>query len=145
MFFIPELKCYDLFISHAWRYGEDYDKLTSMLDNALYFKYRNYSAPKDNPLINLDKTPVTNKTQIREAIKRKINPVNCVLVISGMYYNNREWMQFELDYAVAMGKPIIAIKPRGNVNMPTEVSSVATTTVNWYTDSIVSAIRTYSL
>ena len=44
-----------------------------------------------------------------------------------------------------MGKPIIAIKPRGNVNMPTEVSSVATTTVNWYTDSIVSAIRTYSL
>jgi len=142
---MPELKPYHLFISHAWKYGDDYIHLNDLLEEAPNFKYYNYSAPKDNPLINLDGTSVTNKTQIKDAILRKIRPVNCVLVISGMYYNNREWMQYELDCAVAMGKPIIPIKPRGNVNMPTEVSSVATTTVNWYTDSIVSAIRTYSL
>lgn len=142
---MPELKCYDLFISHAWKYGEDYDRLIELLDNAPLFKYRNYSAPKDNPLVNLDGTPVTNDTEIEEAIKRKINPVNCVLVISGLYYNNRKWMQFELDYAGKMNKPIVAIKPWGNTRMPSEVEDVANVVVNWNTDSIVSAIRNYSL
>lgn len=142
---MPALKTYDLFISHAWKYGDDYDRLIDLLDNAPNFKYRNYSAPKDNPLVNPDGTPVKNKTQIKEAIERKINPVNCVLVISGMYYNNREWMQFELDYANKMYKPIIAIKPWGNTRMPTEVEEVADVVVNWNTDSIVSAIRDYSL
>ena len=142
---MPELKPYNLFISHAWTYGEDYKNLKKLLDSAPFFKYNNYSAPKDNPLINLDGTKATNKTQIKEAIKRKINPVSCVLIISGLYYNNREWMQFELEYANKINKPIIAIKPWGNTRMPSEVEDVADIVVNWNTDSIVSAIRNYSL
>lgn len=142
---MPSLKTYDLFISHAWKYGDDYDRLISMLNEAPNFSYRNYSAPEDNPLVNRDGTPVSNKTQIKDAIRRKINPVNCVLVISGMYYNNREWMQFELDYAKQKNKPIVAIKPRGNVIMPKEITDVADEVVNWNTDSIVTAIRNNSL
>ena len=142
---MPSLKTYDLFISHAWKYGDDYDRLISMLNEAPNFSYRNYSAPEDNPLVNRDGTPVSNKTQIKDAIRRKINPVNCVLVISGMYYKNREWMQFELDYAKQKNKPIVAIKPRGNVIMPKEITDVADEVVNWNTDSIVTAIRNNSL
>lgn len=142
---MPSLKTYDLFISHAWKYGDDYDRLISMLNEAPNFSYRNYSAPEDNPLVNRDGTPVSNKTQIKDAIRRKINPVNCVLVISGMYYNNREWMQFELDYAKQKNKPIVAIKPWGNVIMPKEITDVADEVVNWNTSSIVSAIRNNSL
>mgnify|MGYP002680818413 FL=1 len=142
---MPSLKTYDLFISHAWKYGDDYDRLINLLDDAPNFYYRNYSAPEDNPLKNRNGTDVTNKTQIKDAIRRKINPVNCVLVISGIYYNNREWMQFELDYAKQKNKPIVAIKPRGNVIMPTEITDVADEVVNWNTDSIVTAIRNNSL
>lgn len=142
---MPSLKTYDLFISHAWKYGEDYYRLINLLDDVSNFCFRNYSAPEDNPLKNRDGTDVTNKTQIENAIRRKINPVNCVLVISGMYYNNREWMQFELDYANEMAKPIIAIKPWGNSIMPREITNIADTTVNWNTNSIVSAIRYFSL
>lgn len=47
---MPNLKTYDLFISHAWKYGDDYDRLVALLDSALYFSYRNYSAPKDKPI-----------------------------------------------------------------------------------------------
>lgn len=142
---MPSLKTYDLFISHAWKYGDDYDRLISMLSKAPNFSYRNYSAPEDNPLVNLDGSPVSDDAQIEDAIKRKINPVNCVLVISGMYYNNRKWMQFEVDYAKQKYKPIVAIKPWGNVIMPQEITNVADTVVNWNTDSIVAAIREYSL
>lgn len=142
---MPSLKTYDLFISHAWRYGDDYIRLTNMLDNATNFYYRNYSAPKDKPLHNIDTTDVRTKDQIKQAIVRKISPVNAVLVISGMYYNYREWMQYEIDIAKIFNKPIIALKPYGASFIPKEVDDKADVVVNWNTESIVKAIRQYSL
>lgn len=142
---MPSLKTYKLFISHAWKYGDDYDRLISMLNEAPNFNYRNYSAPEDNPLVNLDGSPVSDDAQIEEATRRKIDPVNCVLVISGMYFHYHEWIQFEVDYAKQKNKPIVAIKPWGNVIMPTEITDVADEVVNWNTDSIVTAIRNNSL
>ena len=49
---MPELKMYDLFLSHAWRYNDDYYKLEKMLKEASLFKWRNYSVPKHDPLID---------------------------------------------------------------------------------------------
>lgn len=68
---MPDLKTYDLFISHAWKYGEEYSRLVSLLKGAPYFKYRNYSAPEDKPLQNLDSSDVTTQAQIAAAIKTK--------------------------------------------------------------------------
>lgn len=138
------IRTFNIFISHAWKYGDSYDKLVALLDNASYFSYKNFSAPEDSPLTNTDGTPVTNKSQITSAIENKIKLVNCVIVISGMYYNNREWMEKEIEIAQKYNKPIIAVKPWGNTLMPTDIQVVADTTVNWNTDSIVDAIKTYS-
>lgn len=138
------IRTFNIFISHAWKYGDSYDKLVALLDNASYFRYKNFSAPEYNPLTNTDGTPVTNKSQITSAIDNKIKLVNCVIVISGMYYNNREWMEKEIEIAQKYNKPIIAVKPWGNTLMPTDIQVVADTTVNWNTDSIVDAIKTYS-
>lgn len=138
---MPNLFNYHIFISHAWKYGTEYTRLVDMLNAAPYFSYYNYSAPREKPLQNLNATDVTTKSQIRAAIDRKIAPSSCVVVISGMYAAHREWMQYELDAAVRMGKPIIAIRPWGAQVMPTAVSSVATEIVGWNTSSIVAAIR----
>ena len=48
---MPELKTYDLFISHAWKYNEDYYRLVDMLNNAPNFKWRNYSVPEHDPVL----------------------------------------------------------------------------------------------
>lgn len=138
---MPYLFNYHIFISHAWKYGDEYTRLVGMLDAAPNFSYYNYSAPREKPLQNLDSTDVITKSQIKAAIDRKIICSNCVLVISGMYVAHREWMQYELDAAVRMRKPIIAIQPWGAQKMPTAVSSVANEIVGWNTSSIVSAIR----
>lgn len=142
---MPELKQYNIFISHAWQYGDEYNQLVNLLDSAKNFLYYNYSAPKEKPLHNLDTTDVKTKAQIKDAIDRKISPVGCVLVISGMYASYREWMQYEIDKAIEMEKPIIGIKPWGQQKIPSAVSDVADIMVGWNTDSIVSAIREYSL
>ncbi|WP_422446028.1 TIR domain-containing protein [Thermoanaerobacterium sp. DL9XJH110] len=140
---MPELKTYDIFISHAWKYGTEYDRLINLLDNAPYFYYRNYSAPKDKPLV--DPNTSVGKLFLREAIDRKIKPVNIVLVLSGMYAAYREWMQYEIDTAQKYYKPIIGIVPWGQERIPSEVQKVSLEMVRWNTDSIISAIRRYAI
>ena len=142
---MPALTDYHIFISHAWRYGQEYTRLINLLDNAPNFSYQNFSAPKDKPLPNLDSSDVQTTTEIKMAIIRKILPCSCVLVISGMYTMYSRWMQYEIDTARTKGKPIIAIRPYGGMRMPSAVSEAASVTVGWNTDSIVSAIRAYHL
>ena len=136
---MPSLYDYRLFVSHAWKYGDNYNKLINLLDNAKYFSYYNYSAPSQKPLFPPG-TPKTNQ-QIREMITNKIRPAQVVIVISGMYAAYSDWMQYEIDEAVRMKKPIIGVYPWGQINAPYAVTSVATEMVRWNTDSIVSAIR----
>ena len=103
---MPTLYDYRLFISHAWKYGADYDNLVKLLNNANYFSYRNYSAPREKPLFPAG-TPATN-AEIRRLITQKIAPSQITIVIAGMYTSYREWMQYEIDESVRMGKPILA-------------------------------------
>lgn len=136
---MPNLYDYRLFVSHAWKYGSDYINLTSLLDKANYFNYFNYSAPKEKPLFPPG-TPETN-SEIRRLITNKISPAQITIVIAGMYTSYSDWMQYEIDESVRMGKPILAIRPRGNTNIPSYVSMYADEIVGWNTDSIVNAIR----
>ncbi len=142
---MPYLRNYNIFISHAWKYGDEYDRLINLLNNAIFFSYKNYSAPEENPLKNLDGSPVRISLEIGAAIDRKIRNSQVVLVISGMYANHREWMKYEIDSALTMNKPIIAIKPWGNILIPDYIKEKADEIVGWNTDSIISSIRTYSL
>jgi hypothetical protein len=136
---MPYLSTYRLFISHAWDYHDDYNRLINLLDEANYFKYANYSVPKD------DKFEKMTKEQLKEEIREQIRPVNCFIALAGVYMSYSEWIQFELDFAVSIGKPIVGIKPWGNTNVSKAVSDVAKVVVNWNTDSIVEAIRKYSI
>jgi MTH538 TIR-like domain (DUF1863). len=142
---MPTLKPYHLFISHAWSYGDQYNSIINLLDNASNFTYYNYSAPSDNPLKNTDGSDATNAIQIESSIYRKIERSNCVIVIAGMYAIHRKWMGIEIAIAVKLKKPIIALYPRGNKVMPLDIVNVSKACVSWNTDSIVSAIRQYSI
>lgn len=136
---MPYLYDYKIFISHAWRYGADYNRLTALLDQAPYFSYYNYSAPQEKPLFP-NGTPYTSN-DIAYKITNKIRPSQITLVISGMYGTYSHWMQYEIDESRRMGKPIIGIYPWGQERVPQYVLQNATEMVHWNTSSIVSAIR----
>ena len=61
----------------------------------------------------------------------------------GIYMSYSDWIQFELVYIY--WKTMVGIRPWGNTNISTAVSSVAKEIVGWNTDSIVAAIRKYSI
>jgi len=140
---MPSLKTYDLFISHAWKYNEHYYKVIEMLSNASLFNFRNYSVPKHDPLVNPN-TDVGVK-QLVNLLDKQIKPANCVLIIAGMYVAHRYWLQTEINLAQKYRKPIIGIKPWGQERVPLEVQNSASVVVGWNTDSIVKAIRQYSI
>jgi len=62
-----------------------------------------------------------------------------------MYTNYSEWIDYEIDEAIRMNKPIISIKPWGNQVIPKKISDNATVQVNWNSSSLIDAIRQYAL
>ena len=136
---MPRLKTYDLFICHAWRYDDDYTRLVKLLRAAPLFKWRNYSVPRHDPL------DAGNARRLRCALDRQIRPASVVLVISGMYVNYRDWIQYEMEVAERYQKPVIGIHPWWSKRIPVAVRQAAATMVGWNTRSIVRAIRKYAI
>jgi hypothetical protein len=140
---MPSLKTYDLFVSHAWTYGDEYTRLITLLNSANNFQYRNYSAPQDRPIAPLGQR--LEKKDLISAINNKIRQVNAFLLLSGMYIKHREWIQNEIDFALNYRKPIISIVPWGQERVPREIEVFSSATVRWNTDSIVGAIRQHAI
>lgn len=138
---MPSLYDYRIFISHAWKYGDDYIRLVNLLDAAPYFHYFNHSAPEQKPLFPSG-TPYTS-SDIARKITDKIRPAQITLVISGMYAAYSDWMQYEIDESLRMRMPVIGIMPRGQERVPLYVRDRVDVLVGWNTSSIVSAIRRY--
>jgi hypothetical protein len=134
---MPYLKTYHLFISHAWDYNEEYYRLVNMLQGTPYFKWRNYSVPQHDPL--------TGGGQLEAQLRNQVQPVHAMLILAGMYVNHRQWIQYELDLAREYGKPVIGVYPWGQQRAPVQVTNAAAAMVGWNTDSIVAAVREYSL
>ena len=135
------MKTYNLFVSHAWDYSDDYNKVIEWLDKAKTDKrldYRNYSDPKDDPIVDPDEE--TKKKRMKEKLKNQIRPSSIVIVIAGMYVAHSEWIGFEIDTAVEMKKYIIGLKPWGQERIPTKVSENADVMVGWNYESLISAI-----
>lgn len=136
---MPELHRYRIFISHAWHRHEGYDRMISFLNNANYFIYANYSVPQDKAFDGM-----TN-FQLKEQLKRQINPTEVVIILGGLYVSYSHWIQFEIDHAKSLNKPIIGVRPWGAQRMPQAVSNAANIVIGWNTDSIVNAIRKYAI
>lgn len=133
MFLTPVRK--HIFISHAWKYNDDYYTITRWLDESLIV-YHNYSVPKHDSL------DAGNTRKLEAALTEQMRHANIVIIIAGMYAKHSDWIQYEIDEAVRMDKKIIAIKPRGNIYLPLEVQKAANKTVAWNRNSLLEAIRT---
>jgi hypothetical protein len=130
------LRIYKLFLSHAWDYDDDYDRLVKLLNNAQDFHWRNLSVPSNDRIHHL-----STGAEIRAALAFYINKADCVLICAGMYCAHREWIQAEIDIARELGKPIIGIELWGQERTPTDIQDSASRMVGWSTESIVSAVR----
>ena len=106
---MPALTNYRLFISHSWAYGDAYEKLVQFFNEHPNFKWSDYSVPKDDPIHN-----VSNETALYNAIKKQISPVNCVIILAGVYSTYSRWINKEIEISKEVfSKPIVAVQPWG--------------------------------
>lgn len=136
---MPQLRTYNLFISHAWKYGDEYQHLIELLNNARNFVWKNYSVSQDDPLAG------GSRKKLAREIYNQIRLTSVVLVIAGMYVAHREWLKYEIDLADKFNKPVIGIRPRGSVYVPALVRESAIEIVGWNSRSIVNAVRRNAL
>lgn len=134
---MPALRNYKVFISHAWDYNEDYYRCERFLNEAPNFDWTNLSVPEHDPILDTDRLAAELHNQMR--------PAHVFLILSGMYVAHSNWIQHEINFARRIGRPIIGIKPWGNVALPVAVQKGADEIVGWHSNSIVDAIRRHAL
>ncbi len=130
---------YNLFISHSWAYGENYNNLVKMLDAKLYFSYKNYSVPKDDPLHTRG-----SNSELFAAIKRQIQMAHIVIVLAGVYATYSKWINNEIQISQSSFQnrvPILAVEHWVSERTSTTVKDAANKIVGWNSDSIVGGVR----
>lgn len=138
---MPALTNYRLFISHSWTYGDAYEELVELFNEHPNFSWVDYSVPKNDPIHNAPTSP-----KLYEAIKRQVAPVNCVVMLAGVYSTYSEWINKEIEIAKQVyNKSIVAVEPYGSEKTSKIVKDNADTIVKWQSSSIVDAIRKYSI
>ena len=133
------MKTHHLFISHSWSYSDAYDKLIKLLRERSYFRFADYSVPRDDPIHRAG-----TDRELREAIRRKMAFGSVVLIVAGAYASYSKWIDKEIDLARESfdpSKPIVAVEPWGSEKTSVRVKEAADRIVGWNTDSIVDAIR----
>lgn len=136
---MPYLKNYRLLISHSWSYPKHYSKIVEWLNNTSYFKWSNHSVSADDPF------DTRTKKELQEELTQQIQGCHAVIVVAGMYSAYSEWINYEIDEAIRMGKPIIGIKPWGNERIPWKIKNSSTALTGWNSTGLISAIRDVAL
>ena len=133
------MKTYNLFISHSWTYGNQYDRLLELLRGRPYFRFRNYSVPRYSPIPGAH-----TDAALRQAIRNQMASCHVILILAGVYATYSKWINVELSLALTgfeNRKPIIAVAPWGNRRVSKMVAAWADRVVGWNTESVVGAIR----
>lgn len=131
---------YDLFITHAWRYHEDWTRLSEMLDRLPGLAWRNFSLPWHDPA--MDPNTEVGGRFIRDFLETQIIPVHGVILLSGVYAikSARRWLDFEVETARKYNKPIIGVPAPGAATVPDEVVALCDAAVTWDAAAIISAL-----
>ena len=130
---------YNIFISHSWGYGDDYETLKGFLDDSRLY-WRDYSVPKDDPIHN-----VRSRIALRTALAEKIRHASCVIVPAGVYCSYSDWIEEEIVLALEMEKPIIGVRLWGAERISSLVQDNADVIVGWNKESVAKAVEDYSI
>ena len=131
-------RTYNIFVSHSWKNIDQLIKLRDLLQKRGYFHVQFLEATPDVP-INSDRA-----AYIKKKLKQRIENSDVVLAISGVYATKSYWMNWEIKTANSLNIPIIGVSPRGQIKNSSFVQNYSVDLVNWYTESIVNAIRKHA-
>lgn len=122
-----------LFVSHVFEPADDYDRVFEYLESSHNFYYRNCSNPE---------LPVTDREAMKEELRKQITLAEVVIVPSGMYQRHRELIDFQLNCAKGLDKPVIVLESFGvKQKLAVQLEALGDEIIEWNERSIADAIR----
>ena len=122
-----------VFVSHAFEQADDYDRVFEYLESAHNFYYRNCSNPE---------LRITDRDAMKEELRKQVSLAEVVIVPSGMYRQYRELIDFQLNCAKGLDKPVIVLESFGvKEKLAVQLEALGDEIVEWNERSIADAIR----
>lgn len=132
----------NVFVSHHHKDDASVDGLANMVAGKGY-QFRNSSIRvKPENQDRLDNNKVSDKT-IARLLKMKMRWASEVIVVIGKETHSRDWVNWEIQTAHQLGKPIIGVYENGlkdQVEIPENLTKYASSVVGWRADSVISAL-----
>lgn len=116
----------NVFIPHRWN-NDDYETITALLDRTKY-NVRDYSVPSSSPFDSID-----GRYNVDPQIQRQIKYAS-VVVCSNRPANNYGMSIEEIKYAIAIGKPVVAVKVTNSTS--SQISSMGIDVIPYRKDSL---------
>ncbi|WP_162915036.1 TIR domain-containing protein [Desertibaculum subflavum] len=131
---------YDIFITHAWRYHDDWTRLSDLLDATLKSSWRNFSVPWYDP--GLDPNTEVGRQRVHLWLEQQIAPTCAVILLSSVFESKsaRKWILLEVEMARKYGKRIIGLPAHGAEAMMPEAAELVDLRVGWDATQIVAAL-----
>jgi hypothetical protein len=123
-----------LFVSHAFEPADDYHRVFEYLEAAKNFYYRNCSDPERRGAGSLE--------AMKEELRRQISLAEIVIVPSSLYQSHRDLIDFQLNCAKGLDKPIVVMESFGvKEKIHVQLEALGDEIVEWNERSIADAIR----
>ncbi|HEY4368535.1 MAG TPA: hypothetical protein VGN07_14960 [Steroidobacteraceae bacterium] len=123
-----------LFVSHAFEPADDYERVFEYLESSHNFYYRNCSDP--------ERRGNGDRESLKDELRRQINLAEVVIVASGLYRQHQELLDFQLNCAKGLDKPVVVLEFFGvKEKLPVQLEALADEIVEWNERSIADAIR----
>jgi hypothetical protein len=123
-----------LFVSHLWEENDDYSRVFEYLEASGKFHYVTTSQPHS-------KRPIDKESQ-REELRRQIAPCEVVIVVPAAYRAAPDLVQFQMNFAKAADRPIVAMENFGSTEpLPKAIRDLADEVAAWNERHLIDALR----
>lgn len=136
-------KIKNVFVSHHHKDDASVDGLTDMLSGKGYQLRNSSIRAKPENQKRLDQNKVSDRT-IERLLRMKMRWASQVIVVIGKETHERPWVNWEIQAAHDLGKPIIGVYENGlkeQVEIPENLEKYATSKVGWRSESVIDALE----
>lgn len=133
-------RTYDVFVTHAWRYHDDWTGFAKLLNNLAGFHWRNFSLPWYDPA--LDVNTDAGKKAVADLLETQIIPAHVVIALDGVFAvkSSRRWLEDEIRLARDHKKPVLAMPAIGAAQVSGELKARCDQVLIWDGKAVAEAI-----
>ena len=130
----------DIFISHAWRFHEEWKLTVDIIDSFTDIEWRNFSVPWHDPALRAS-TEIGNRS-ITNTLKSQIIPCHLCFILTDLYSvnGNIKWIDLAVEFSKEYKVPYFYIGVK-NIEKFKKLSNFLT----FEEEKILKIIKNYSV